>query len=185
MDWHVFFTKTGYEPNVVRDITNIWRIDGIKPFIPLYDVKFRSHGKVTLEKRRLFPGYVFVESKVAPKDFWYATRDFIGNSRNILKLLTYDNDFDGRHQAAITSEEQQALMKLFRNNNCQNQKCVEMSIGIIEGDRVRVTDGPLMGQESLIKKVKRHRMEAVIEVEIMGAAREITVGLEIVERVDT
>ena len=183
MDWHVLFTKTGYEQKVADEIANNWRVDGIKPFIPMYDVKFRTQGKVIADKRRLFPGYVFIESEIGASDFWNATRNFIGNSRHILALLRYGNDHENerenKHQAAITSNERQTLMKLFKNNDYH----VGMSTGIIVGNLVRVTDGPLIGHESLIKKIKRHRMEAIIEVELMGAIREVTIGLEIVQRI--
>jgi len=37
--------------------------------------------------------------------------------------------------------------------------------------------------ESIVKKVNRHKREALIEIEIMGDARLVTVALEIVKKV--
>ena len=64
-----------------------------------------------------------------------------------------------------------------------DKHCIEASTGIIEDDRVKINEGALIGKEHVIKKINRHRREAVIEVCLMGSLREIIVGLEIVEKV--
>ena len=53
---------------------------------------------------------------------------------------------------------------------------------MIVGDRVTITEGPLAGYESYIKKINRHKMEAVVQIEMMNAPRDVTVGLEIVKK---
>lgn len=45
-----------------------------------------------------------------------------------------------------------------------------------------MTKGSLIGCEGFIKKINRHRREAVIEVEFMGRLISVSVGLEIVKR---
>jgi transcriptional antiterminator NusG len=47
------------------------------------------------------------------------------------------------------------------------------------GDTIRITSGALMGFESRIKKINRHKREAVVELQIMGAKREVSLMLEI------
>ncbi|MDR0919514.1 MAG: hypothetical protein LBM93_09780 [Oscillospiraceae bacterium] len=39
-----------------------------------------------------------------------------------------------------------------------------------------------MDWESVIKKIDRHKMLTVIEVEFMGGSREIKIGMEILEK---
>lgn len=186
MYWYVLFAKTGYEHKVSHEIQNVWRVDGIEPFIPMYDAKFRKSGLIISQKRKLFPGYVFIESEISSAEFWRTTRSFIYESSHTLKLLRYGGSYDENVSAAVKSEEQQTLQKLFRSSNfCAKSKdyCIDMSLGFIEGDMIKVIRGPLENHESLIKKIKRHKMEAIIEIELMGEAREITVGLEIIERI--
>ena len=60
---------------------------------------------------------------------------------------------------------------------------VEMSIGIIEGDRVHIFEGPLQGMEGLIRKIDRHKRMAYLEVEMFGRMVEMRVGLEIIEKI--
>jgi transcriptional antiterminator NusG len=57
-----------------------------------------------------------------------------------------------------------------------------MSKGIVVGDKIKVTEGALVGSESLIKKINRHKMEAMIQVKLMGDYRDVVVGLEVIEK---
>ncbi|MCC8098207.1 MAG: hypothetical protein LIO44_06625 [Eubacterium sp.] len=62
---------------------------------------------------------------------------------------------------------------------------VEMSVGIIENDRVQVINGSMMGMEGSIRKIDRHKRTARIEVNMFGRTMEVTVGLEIVKKIIT
>jgi len=46
--------------------------------------------------------------------------------------------------------------------------CVVGSIGFIEGDAMRITSGALMGLEGRIRKINRHKREAIVEMENDG-----------------
>ena len=61
-------------------------------------------------------------------------------------------------------------------------QCLETSRGTIEGDRIVVT-GSLLKRESLIKRINRHRREAIIGLGLSGGMRQIKIGLEIVGKV--
>ena len=53
------------------------------------------------------------------------------------------------------------------------------------GDRVVVTEGPLVGREALIKRVNRHKSLAILELRICGRTVAIKVGLGIVGKSGT
>jgi transcriptional antiterminator NusG len=171
--WYVLFVKTACEHKTVNEINTTWKIDGLIPFIPMKDTKFKIRGEVTQEKHPLFPGYIFIETEIADIEFMSATRQLIAQSPNILKLLSY---YIGIY--AMKIDEQQTLIRLYNP-----ARCVEMSRGFIEGDHIIIIDGPLSRCESRIKKINRHRMQAVIEIEMMGSLREVIVGLEIIRKV--
>jgi transcriptional antiterminator NusG len=63
------------------------------------------------------------------------------------------------------------------------EHCVEMSHGYIVGGLATITEGSMVGYEGYIKKVNRHKREAILEFELMGSTREITVGLNIIKRI--
>ena len=178
MNWYVLFSKTGYEQKLSDEIERAWHIDGIKPFIPMFDARFRRQGTVTTKRCKLFPGYVFIESEKSGTEFWLAAKGFIYKSNYALKLLNY-GDYDNGISTAINKNEQQTLMKLFDKGDY----CVSMSTGLSEGGKIKVTHGPLQNHESIIKKIKWRSMEAVIEIELFGALREVTVGFQSIKRI--
>jgi transcriptional antiterminator NusG len=51
------------------------------------------------------------------------------------------------------------------------------------GDKIHITDGPLKGRESIVRKVNRHKRLAWIEIKFMGEARLVSVALEIVDKI--
>lgn len=175
MFWYTLFVKTGYEQLTVKEISRGWSIDGLRPFVPMYDTYFRKFGKVHKEKRCLFPGYIFIETELKGNDFYIAAHPYIIRSEYVMKILRYGSGYESRF--AMKENESQILLKLYNN-----EYCVEMSKGFIEGDSIIITDGPLMGFESCIKKINRHKMEVVIEIEMMGCLRDVTIGLEVIEK---
>ena len=176
MYWYVLFVLTGYEQRVLSEISRTWLLDGLSPFVPMYDARFRRSGKVYLEKRQWTPGYVLLQSPTRGLDFYLSVKPFINRSEYALKILRHgtgnlDNNFE-------MSEKECDFLKKFFNN----EHCVEMSKGFIEGNNIVITEGPLVGHEGLIMRIDRHKMEAIIEAQFFGAVRELKVGLEIVKK---
>ena len=60
---------------------------------------------------------------------------------------------------------------------------INVSTGIIEGDRVIVTQGPLKDNEYRIKKIDRHKRKALLEIDLFHRTIEMPVGLEIVRKI--
>ncbi|MCL2591925.1 MAG: antiterminator LoaP [Defluviitaleaceae bacterium] len=178
MFWYVLFVKTGCEQKVVSEIEKIWTVEDMRPFIPTYDAKFRKFGKVILEKHKLFPGYVFIESAITGTEFCKAIHPTIERSKNVLKLLRYSRDYESDVSFQMKSSEKETYSKLYSEDFC-----IKMSKGIIAGDLIKITDGPLVGHEALIRKVNRHKMQATVEIKLMGSLRNTTIGLEIVEKI--
>ena len=64
-----------------------------------------------------------------------------------------------------------------------SRNCIVGSEGLIEGDEIQITSGPLIGMESKIKKINRHMREAVVETEMIGSVKEVKLFLEIIEKI--
>ena len=56
----------------------------------------------------------------------------------------------------------------------------ELSQGYIEGDKINIISGPLVGYEGMIKKIDRHKRVAYIEVKLFDQITMVQVGLEII-----
>jgi transcriptional antiterminator NusG len=61
---------------------------------------------------------------------------------------------------------------------------VEISRGILIGDTLKIQSGPLIGMEGNVTRIDRHKREVRLKVEMMGQMLEITLGLEVVEKIE-
>lgn len=126
----------------------------------------RGNGKPV--KKLLFPGYVFLVSNHAEdlakslEKMPYSARMLGAGDDTYTALADGERDWflsfmDGKH-------------------------CVRMSEGYIEGDKVVVTRGPLLGLEGDIRKIDRHKRRAYLDATMFGRTMPISVGLEVVRK---
>ena len=167
--WYVIQTVTGREKTVKTLIENMVPAGLYEDIKIVYtERKKRYYGNWHLEKRPMFPGYLFIISDDVEELFLYLKK--IPEMTKILGT--------GKELVPI-SESEEALIKRLSGDTGE----VTMSYGIQEGDRVKVLEGSLAGLEYLITKVDRHKRKAYMEVELLGQKRTIEVGLEIVKKV--
>lgn len=135
-------------------------------YTPTYEVMRRARGEWRLVRGTLLPGYVFVQT-ANPEKVAHGLREVPAFTR-----LLGNSDESFTH---LTAEEV-SWLNAFTNIKTH---VVEMSEGIIEGDHVVVTRGPLRGREALIARIDRHRRLAELDVHMFGRTKRIKVGLEI------
>lgn len=180
--WYVLFVKANSEKSVVNDISNFAIANKIQcefeAFVPESEHYFRSKKNREIgkqyAKRPLFPGYVFIETNLPSQEFIEKFAQYIYNSEDVIKLLRYGNS----DQIALSEEERQRFEYLFKG-----KRYLEHSQGYIEGDKVIVTFGPLVGHEGSIKHINRHNRIAIIEFEMFGKSMTVKVALEIIKRI--
>jgi transcriptional antiterminator NusG len=173
MYWYVLFVKAGKERKIEEYLKKQLNQDVCIPFFPLQEILFKRSGILKKEIRLLFPGYVFIDSSLPNQEFMKEINYLINKCSDIISLLKYSDTV-----IAMKECEKNMLLCL-----CNNDHCIGASYGIIEGDKIHIFDGPLKGLESVVRKVNRHKREALIEIEIMGDVRLVTVALEVVEKV--
>lgn len=171
-NWFIFFVVTGKE-NTVKNITDKLLKDTATPFIPTVQKVFKSSKQIFKTEKKLFPGYVFVKSIFNDTEFYEQAKKNIFHYKEFIRILRYDDN--GNY--SIKETEKNVLSKLFNKDFC-----IEDSKGIIIGDNVYINDGPLIGMESIIRKIDRHKREAQIEIDFFGEPRLTKVSLEIIEK---
>jgi transcriptional antiterminator NusG len=147
------------------------------PFVPSKETTFRNKGVVHIIRKPLFPGYIFLQTELKPDliaDKLEAVLVDIEKNEQIYSILHYGED---RKDIVVREEERLHWECLFNDDFC-----VKGSIGFIVGDTVQIISGVLMGMESRIKRINRRKREAVVEMHIMGARREVSLMLEVVEK---
>lgn len=64
------------------------------------------------------------------------------------------------------------------------ERILKMSEGYLVGSELVVTDGPLKDYQGKVMKIDRHKRTAVLELEFLGRKTKVTVGLEVVRKVN-
>ena len=168
--WYVIWTATGSENKLskwIKDYVDDSLYDDC--FVPLIDQNRKEAGKWKTVKKVLFPGYLFVktdESRI--KDF----ADRLKKSGQFEVILSTDGEF-----APVGPEETYLIDNAYNNNGTLGS-----SIGMIEGDKIKILSGPLIGMEGAIKQINRHKRIATIELNMFGRISRIKIGLEIISK---
>lgn len=164
--WYVVQVGAGMEERIrLQCLKQVSKEILKKCFIPYYEDKKHICGKWTLQKKVLFPGYVFVVTD-KPEELIVHLK----NVNGLTKIIGTGDEIVPLSDEEIT----------FLNKFGGKEQVVQMSEGVIEKSKVLITDGPLVGMEGCIRKIDRHKRKAWVEMEMFGRLQEIQVGLEIV-----
>ena len=183
--WYVIQTRAGIEDSVKGSCVSCLsesRIERI--FVPKIELKRKYRGEWQKVEKPMYPGYIFLSIYVDDDRTGYDSSSVTGSDiidRLFLELkkIPYLTKILGADGIAIPlTEEDKKRIKRFIGEG----DTAELSVGIIEGDRVKIFEGSLVGQEAIIKKIDRHKRTAKVEVEFMGEKRLIEVGLEIITK---
>ena len=162
-------------------------------FAPECEVMWKTGGQWELKRKLLFPGYLFFVTEDVD-----ALNDELRKIPAMARLLgsSCEGVASDAASSAVTDNgtvvrgwrERSAFMPLTADERdwflafSDAAHVVRMSEGVIEGDTVKVTRGPLMGREGLIRKIDRHKRRAYLEVTMFGRTIPASIGLEIVRK---
>ena len=159
--WYVVQVFTGKEENI-KTMCQKQIPENIleRCFIPCQEVKRKYNGKWHQERKILFPGYVFMITEDAA-----ALLEGLRTIPAMTKVL-------GDRDCLIPLSDAEIALLLRLGGEKQ---IVELSIGVIENDRVKIISG--------IRHINRHKREARIELELFGGRKiETTVPVEIIQK---
>lgn len=170
--WYVVQVQTGRERAMCELIERVAPKGLVREcFTPRYQTQKKFQGEWLEVERLLLPGYVIVDT-AKPELLMQTLRRI----PDFTRLLTMGETF------APLEERDVEWIGTFTQ---KGRRTIPMSMGVMEGDRVVVTEGPLVGREALIKRVNRHRSLAILELQICGRTVTIKVGLGIVGKSGT
>lgn len=173
-NWFIFYVQTGKEQTACDFLNRLFDRKESLAFIPQVETIFKNSKILRKELKPMFPGYVFTDSILEEKNFIIRTSKYIKFSKCIFNLLG-NNAFSN---IKLSEDEKNFLLKF-----CNDEYIAEESKGLIIGDKVYVTSGPLIGKESIIRKINRHKRRAEIELMCCGEAKRISVPFEVVSKV--
>jgi transcriptional antiterminator NusG len=166
--WYVIWVETGKEHKTREILERRIPEDAYERIvIPEKLIRRKMKGEWKDVQTRLFPGYIFVVA-----DEISAFAEALKEVPEFTQLLKADGEI-----CPVYPEEEAVLKRLV-----DKKETVGMSTGIIENDRVRILEGPLVGLEGTVKKINRHKRTAVLHMELFDRVMRVEVGLEITEK---
>lgn len=167
--WYVIQVRSRQEEKIKKSCEILISNDILtKCFIPKNKRLKKVTGKWIEVDETLFPGYVFLVSDY-PDGLFLELKKI----PDLTKMLGKTD-----HEIFPLYDDEVEFLKSFSNE----EYVVEMSVGFIENDIVKITSGPLQGKEGIIKRIDRHKRIANIEVELFGKITQAKVGLEIISK---
>ena len=132
-------------------------------FFPQYVTEMKQHGVWQSTVKPLFPGYLVAVTADAE-----ALEDALTHIPEFARVLTMGDGF-----MPLMPAEQDLIARFTERGH----RVVPMSYGVKEGDRVVVTEGPLLGHEGMISDINRHKSTAYLRICLCGRQVGIRVGL--------
>lgn len=165
--WYVIQVATGKEEAMCRLVERVAEEGTLEEcFCPRYETQRKVRGEWETVRPVLFPGYLIA-----------VTNDVDALSARLREVPEFTRLLSVGETFAPLSDEDRAWIGAFTQ---RGSRAVGMSMGVMEGDRVIVTSGPLVGQEALIKSVNRRKSTAYLELHMFGRTLTTKVGLGIV-----
>lgn len=137
-------------------------------FVPCSEVAKKFGGKWHRVERVMFPGYVFIDTT----DVDEVERD-LRSVPGFTRVLGIDGKC-----IPLDGDEVSWLNAL----TGKQDRTVRMSEGVIEGGKIVILSGPLVGHTGMISKIDRHKRLAYVEIAMLGRKSLVKLGLEIVRK---
>jgi len=166
MAWYVIHVRTGSEDAVCAAIRKqaIQACYGapFELFVPKRKLWEKKQGVAIEVIRKMFPGYVLIQTEDIGELVKLAKK-----SKSVFRCLESEGEFQEVNPAEIYTVLQLA--------NAEGE--IGLSEAVIEHGQIMVLNGPLKGQEGLIKKVDRHKRRAKVLFWFSGREYVVELGL--------
>ncbi|MEK7143098.1 MAG: transcription termination/antitermination protein NusG [Patescibacteria group bacterium] len=163
--WYVIHTYSGYEEQVAENLKQ--RIESLKMKDHIFQVLVPKEKQIEIKNgrrrtvdKKIFPGYVLVEM-IVTDDSWYVVR----NTPNVTGFIGL-----GVRPTPMLKNEIERIQKRMGVDE------PKYKIEFIEGDLVKINDGPLKGFEGKVTEIDDEKGKIKVLVSMFG--RETPVSLD-------
>lgn len=169
--WYVIQVLKGREDAMVELIGRVVPDTVLEEvFSPKYETEIKVRGTWQRVERDLLPGYL-----VAVTDAPLELEQYLLEIEEFARVLRQGEVF-----VPLAGEEIEVISAF----TSRGERTVPMSMGLKVGERVMVTDGPLVGREFLIADINRRKSIADLEVNICGSVKRMHVGLALLSNAE-
>jgi len=170
--WYVIQTLTGNEDLVKASIERNVKQAGMEDrvfniLVPEEDIVEIKEGKRVERKKKMFPGYVFVEM-VLDEASWHAVKQTPGVARFIGNKV---------RPIPVTEREMQRVLKQLG----VREERIEVSFE--KGEAIRIISGPFRGYTGSVEEVNYQRSKIKALVNIFGRDTPVEIDFEQAEKI--
>jgi len=165
--WHAVYVLTGNEDPVKEKIEYALGGFGVRAVVPKRRIVERKKGKWHERIRPLFPGYILLQGRIEVPAYY-----MLKTVPGLVRILKDNNCQLYR----IYPEEIEIISRLMCNGDI-----IGTSLAFKKGDKVIITDGPLLNLEGLITSVDQRKGRARVRLNFLGDVRTIDLSVRFIE----
>ncbi|WP_172135663.1 transcription termination/antitermination NusG family protein [Adlercreutzia sp. ZJ473] len=137
-------------------------------FVPKARVAQKVDGKWVPCEKVLLPGYLIAVTAHADQ-----LEPVLRRVPDLTRILGNDNAFTPLDASEVAWLEA---------STSRSDRVVEMSEGCLEGGKLRITSGPLLGKEAWVRKVNHRKKVAYLEMQMFGRTIKAQMGLKVTRK---
>jgi len=164
--WHAVYVLSGNEEPVREKIEYALGGYGVRAVVPKRRIMERKEGKWHERIRTLFPGYILLQGKIDVPEYY-----ILKTVPGLVRILRDDCQL-----YRIYPEEIEIISRLMCNGDI-----IGTSVAFREGDKVIITDGPLLNMEGLITSVDPRKGRARVKLSFLGDVRTVDLSITFIE----
>ncbi len=164
--WYALFVMTGEEDNVKERILYRLKDKDLNVIVPKRLLRERRQGVWENKLRTLFPGYVLLNGYVGIEDYY--------SLKGIPGLITILKDRNG--PLAMSENELGIISRLIKDDATAGISAV-----LIEGSRVVVVDGPLLGLDGYIQSIDKRKGRVKVRLSLYGEVKLVELSVSMVQ----
>lgn len=173
LKWYVVHTYSGFEQKAMKSLQERAKLEGMEEFlgeilVPSEEVVELMGGTKRRSKKKFFPGYMFVQMELNDHT-WHLIKDtpkvtgFVGDARNPMPL-------------------KEAEVRRLTQQVAEGATPSAPRITYVEGETVRVIDGPFASFNGTIEEVKEDKRKLKVLVSIFGRSTPVELDFGQVEK---
>jgi len=173
LKWYVVHTYSGFEQKAMKSLYERAKLEGMEEYlgeilVPSEEVVELMGGTKRRSKKKFFPGYMFVQMELNDHT-WHLVKDtpkvtgFIGDARNPMPL-------------------KEAEVRRLTQQVAEGATPSAPRITYVEGETVRVVDGPFASFNGTIEEVKEDKRKLKVLVSIFGRSTPVELDFGQVEK---
>lgn len=177
-EWYIVHTYSGQEERVKKYLE--MRIQSLDMQDRIFQVVIPTEEEVTIregkrrsEHKKVFPGYILVQMKMDDES-WYAVR----NTPGVTGFVSTEDEQDKRPKPiALDPKEVETILNQIESGQ------PKITVGITEGEMVRITAGPFTDFMGIVNSVDPDRSRINVLVSFFGRETPVELDFMQVEKV--